>query len=117
MYPPLAGPAGAHHQQKNRTGGGIIFPIGVSKRPDFEKVIRAVDAMFFSGEAALLWCLGVEGNTYTMQGNTIKYADSILSAPDGIYKSMQLRYDCGSASTQFVWVNAREMTKYDLKLR
>jgi putative aldouronate transport system substrate-binding protein len=113
MYPPLAGPAGAHHQQKNRTGGGIIFPIGVSRRPDFEKVIRAVDAMFFSEEAALLWCLGVEGDTYTMQGNTIKYADSILNAPDGIYKSMQLRYGCGAASTQFVWVNAREMTKYD----
>jgi putative aldouronate transport system substrate-binding protein len=113
MYPPLVGPAGAHNQQKNRTGGGIIFPIGVSKRPDFERVIRAVDAMFFSKEAALLWCLGVEGQTYTMEANKIKYADSILSAPDGIYKSMQLRYGCGSASTQFVWVNAREMTKYD----
>jgi putative aldouronate transport system substrate-binding protein len=113
MYPPLEGPAGAHHQQKNKTGGGIIFPAGVAKRPDFEKVIRAVDAMFFSEEAALLWCLGVEGVTYTMEGNTIRYVDSIRNAPDGIYKSMQLRYGCGGASTQFVWVNAREMTKYD----
>jgi len=113
MYPPLSGPGGAHHQQKNRTGSGIIFPIGVSKRPDFEQVIRAVDKMFFSEEAAKIWCLGVEGETYTMQGNTIKYADSILTAPDGIYKSMQLRYGCGADGTQLVWVNAREMTKYD----
>ena len=113
MYPPLSGPAGAHTFQKNRTGDGIIFPIGVSRRPDFEQVIRAVDKMFFSEEAAKIWCLGVEGQTYTMQGSTIKYADSILTAPDGIYKSMQLRYGCGAAGTQLVWVNAREMTKYD----
>jgi putative aldouronate transport system substrate-binding protein len=113
MYPPLEGPSGAHHQQKNRAANGIIFPIGVSKRPDFEKIIRAVDAMFFSEEAVRLWCLGVEGTTYTMEGGRVKYADSILNAPDGIYKSMQLRYGCGSASTQFVWINAWEMTKYD----
>jgi putative aldouronate transport system substrate-binding protein len=113
MYPPLSGPAGAHTFQKNRTGDGIIFPIGVSKRPDFEQVIRAVDKMFFSEEAAKIWCLGVEGVTYTMQGNTIKYADSIVNSPDGIYKSMQLRYGCGADGTQLVWVNAREMTKYD----
>jgi putative aldouronate transport system substrate-binding protein len=113
MYPPLAGPGGAHHQQKNKTGSGIVIPIGVSRRPDFEQVIRAVDNMFFSKEAALLWCVGVEGETYTMQGNTIKYADSIVNSPDGIYKAMQLRYGCGADPTQLVWVNAREMTKYD----
>jgi putative aldouronate transport system substrate-binding protein len=113
MYPPLEGPGGAHHQQKDRTGAGVIFPIATSKRPDFEQVVRIVDAMFFSKEAALLWCLGVEGETYTMQGDTIKYADSILDSPDGIYKTMQLRYGAGSDITQMVWVNAREMTKYD----
>jgi putative aldouronate transport system substrate-binding protein len=26
---------------------------------------------------------------------------------------MQLRYGCGADGTQMVWVNAREMTKYD----
>jgi putative aldouronate transport system substrate-binding protein len=112
MYPSLTGPAGAHHQQKNRTGQGVIFPVSTSKRPDFERVVRTVDAMFFSKEAELLWCLGVEGETYTMQGNTIKYPDSILSSQDGIYKTMQLRYGCGTAITQMIWVNAREMTKY-----
>jgi putative aldouronate transport system substrate-binding protein len=113
MYPPLEGPAGAHAEPKNRTGSGILFPIATSKRADFERVVRAVDAMFFSKEAALLWCLGVEGETYTMQGNTVKFADHIAASPDGIYKNMQINYGCGSATTQMVWVNAREMTKYD----
>jgi putative aldouronate transport system substrate-binding protein len=113
MYPPLAGPAGAHHQQKDRIGAGVIFPIGTSKRRDFERVVRTVDNMFFSKEAAILWCIGVEGETYTTEGGGIKYADSILSSPDGIYKAMQLRYGAGSDITQMIWVNAREMTKYD----
>jgi len=69
--------------------------------------------MFYSKEAELLWCLGVEGTTYTMQGSTIRYADSIVNSADGIYKTMQLRYGLGAAQLQYVWVNAREMTKYD----
>ena len=32
---------------------------------------------------------------------------------DGIYKSMQLKYGCGSDVTQMVWINEREMSKYD----
>lgn len=113
MYPPLEGTAGAHHQQKNRTGSGIMFPAKTAKRADFEKIVRAVDTMFFSEEAAKIWCLGVEGTTYTMNGNTVVYSDKILSSPDGIYKNMQLDYGCGAAGTQMVWVNSREMTKYD----
>jgi len=113
MYPPVAGPAGAYTTAKNRTDGGMLFPISVSRRPDFERVVRAVDQMFYSKEAELLWCLGVEGTTYTMQGSTIRYADSIVNSADGIYKTMQLRYGLGAAQLQYVWVNAREMTKYD----
>jgi len=113
MYPPLEGPGGAYHQQKDRTGAGVIFPIATSRKPNFERIVRTVDAMFFSKEAALLWCIGVEGETYTMDGDTIVYADSILASPDGIYKAMQLRYGAGSDITQMVWINAREMTKYD----
>jgi len=113
MYPPLAGPAGAHTWHKNRTGAGVLFPIGVSRRPDFERVVRTVDNMFFSKEAELLWCLGVEGETYTMQGGTHRFTDSILNSPDGIFKTMQIRYGAGTATLQYVWVNAREMTKYD----
>lgn len=52
MYPALEGPAGAHHQPKSSTGSGIMFPIATSKRADFEQVVRAIDAAFFSEEAA-----------------------------------------------------------------
>jgi putative aldouronate transport system substrate-binding protein len=113
MYPPLAGPAGAHTWHKDRVGAGILFPIAVSRRADFENVIRAVDNMFYSKEAELLWCLGVEGETYTMQGGTHRFIDSIVNSADGTYKTMQIRYGCGTATLQYIWNNAREMTKYD----
>jgi putative aldouronate transport system substrate-binding protein len=113
IYPPLAGPAGARAQPRNRTGSGIIFPVAVSKKPNYEQIIRAIDRVWFSQEGIALWCLGVEGETYTMDNGKIKYADSILSSPDGIYKTMQLRYGCGSAGSQFVWKFDWENTKYD----
>ncbi len=113
MYPSLAGPAGAHHQPKSKTGKGIMFPASTAARPDFEQVVRAVDKMFFSEECSTIWCLGVEGVTYTMDGDKIVYADDIVNSPDGIYKTLQVKYGCGADPFQLVWVNAREMTKYD----
>lgn len=113
MYPPLAGPAGAHHQPKSRTQAGIMIPSKTAKRADFEAVVRAIDDIFFSDEGAKLWCVGVEGVTYTEKDGKITYAKEILDAPEGIYKSMQLKYGCGSDVTQLVWINSREMTKYD----
>ncbi|MBQ7867755.1 MAG: extracellular solute-binding protein [Clostridia bacterium] len=113
MYPVLEGPGGAHHQPKNSTGGGIMFPIGTAKRADFEQVVRKIDEIFFSEEAAKIWCIGMEGTTYTMNGETIVYADEITSSADGIYKYMQNAYGCGCDGLQLVWYNAREMTKYD----
>ncbi|MHC1692126.1 MAG: extracellular solute-binding protein [Sphaerochaetaceae bacterium] len=113
MYPALAGPAGAHHQPKSKTGAGILFPASTAKRKDFEQIVRAVDQMFFSEENSTIWCIGVEGVTYTKKGDTVVFSDDIKNAPEGIYKSMQIKYGCGSDVTQMVWLNAREMTKYD----
>lgn len=113
MYPALKGPKGAHHQPKNRTGAGIMFPAKTAKRADFERVVRTIDEIFFSEENSKLWCLGVEGDTYTVENGKITYSQEILNAPEGIYKTMQLKYGCGSDVTQMVWVNSREMTKYD----
>lgn len=113
MYPALAGPAGAHHQPKSRTGAGIMFPTANSKRKDFERVVRTIDEVFFSDEGAKLWCLGVEGVTYTEKDGKITYSDEIMNAKEGIYKSMQVKYGCGSDVTQLVWINKREMSKYD----
>ncbi|WP_309121177.1 extracellular solute-binding protein [Paenibacillus sp.] len=113
MYPPLEGPAGAHHQPKSSTGSGILFPKKTAEREDFERIVRTIDEMFFSEEGAQLASSGVEGVTYTMDGDKIKYADDLASSADGIYKSMQLKYGFGADPLQLVWVNAREMTKYD----
>ncbi len=113
MYPPLEGPAGAHHQQKASVDVGIMFPASTAKRDDFEQVVRAIDKMFYSEECSTIWCIGVEGVTYTMDGDTIVYNDDILNAPEGIYKYMQLEYGCGADPTQHIWINEREMTKYD----
>ena len=113
MYAPLAGTAGAHHQPKSRTGSGIMFPKKTAERDDFERVVRTIDEMFYSEENAKLWCLGVEGVTYTMDGDKIVYSDEIQNSPDGIYKGMQLKYGCGSDVTQMVWINERELSKYD----
>ena len=113
MYPPLEGPAGAYSAAKSRVGGGVLFPIATSRRSDFERVVRTVDEIFYSKEAALLWCLGVEGVTYTMEDEKVVFSDSILSSSDGVYKVMQLRYGAGVDCTQVVWINEREMLKYD----
>ncbi len=113
MYPALAGPAGAHHQPKDKTGSGILFPAQTAKRADFEQIVRAVDEMFFSSDNAMMWCLGVEGTTYNTVGGKVVFVDEILNSSEGIYKSLQVKYGCGSDVTQMVWVNAREMTKYD----
>lgn len=113
MYPALSGPAGAHHQPKDKTGSGILFPAKTAKRADFEQIVRAVDEMFFSADSATMWCLGVEGITYNTVGGKVVFVDEILNSSEGIYKSLQVKYGCGSDVTQMVWVNAREMTKYD----
>ncbi|MEG0493767.1 MAG: extracellular solute-binding protein [Clostridia bacterium] len=113
MYPALAGPAGAHHQAKSPTAAGVMFPAATAKRADFEQVVRKIDECFFSEEAAKIWCLGVEGVTYTEKDGKITFADDVLASPDGIYKTLQTKYGCGSDVTQMVWYNAREMTKYD----
>ncbi len=113
MVPALAGPAGAHHQPKSRTASGIMFPAATANRADFEQVVRKIDECFFSEEAAKIWCLGVEGVTYTEKDGKITFADDVLNSPDGIYKTLQVKYGCGSDVTQMIWYNAREMTKYD----
>jgi putative aldouronate transport system substrate-binding protein len=48
-----------------------------------------------------------------MQGNTIRYVPELVNSPDGIYKAMQLRFGGGADGLQYLWINAREMTKYD----
>lgn len=114
MYPSLAGIDGAHHQPKSKTGAGIMFPFKTSKRSDFEEIVRAVDNMFFSEKNSKEFCLGKESITYTVnEDGSIKFTNEIVNAKEGIYKYLQLKYGSGSDVTQMVWINQREMTKYD----
>ncbi|MFA6628099.1 MAG: extracellular solute-binding protein [Bacilli bacterium] len=114
MYPALAGPAGAHHQPKSKTGSGIMFPAKTAKRADFEQIVRGVDNMFFSEDNSKFFCLGQEGLTYNLSSDgTVVFADSLVNSKEGVYKSLQIQYGCGSDVTQMVWINKREMTKYD----
>lgn len=113
MYPPLEGTAGVHHQPKSSTGSGVLFPAATAERDDFERVVRTIDQVFFSEEGAKLWCLGVEGMTYTQEDGKLVYADELVNSEEGVYKSLQINHGCGADPTQLVWINEREMTKYD----
>lgn len=111
LYPVLSGPGGAHHQPRNRVGGGLMFPVGTAARPDFEQIVRKLDEVFYSEEAEKIWCLGIEGESYTMDGDKIVFAEDITSSPAGIFKTMQNAWGCGTI--QMVWYLDREMAKYD----
>ncbi|WMJ22113.1 extracellular solute-binding protein [Paludicola sp. MB14-C6] len=113
MLPPLAGPAGAHHQPKSKTGGGALFTKKAMERSDFKEIVKAVDKMFYDSANAQMWCMGFEGETYTKDGDKITYAKEIVDSPNGVYKELQLKYGLGVDVLQQVWINQREMTKYD----
>lgn len=114
MYPPLTGPYGAYHQPKARLAGGPVFTAAAQKRPDFERLVRAIDSMFYSDEAATLWCLGVEGVTFNYAADgSVEFIPEAVNSPDGIYKYLQVNYGMGADPTQQVWINAQEMLKYD----
>ena len=113
MYAPLEGPAGAHHQPKSRVSAGIMFPITTAEREDFEQVVRAIDKMFYSEEAAMIWHVGVEGVTYNMVDGKIEFIDEIKNAEAGIFKYMQVKYGCGADPFQMVWLNDIDFLKYD----
>jgi putative aldouronate transport system substrate-binding protein len=113
LIPPLEGIGGAHHQEKSRVGSGIVFSAAAAERDDFEQVVRAVDEMFYSDAGSDLWCLGVEGETYDIVDGKVVFKDELVNSADGIYKTLQVQYGAGSASSQFVWINEREMLKYD----
>jgi putative aldouronate transport system substrate-binding protein len=113
MIPPLQGPYGAYHQPKARMTGGIVFTTAAQKRPDFEKLVRAVDAMFYSDAAIELWCLGKEGVTFTRNNGKVEFMSAAVNSLDGVYKYLQVNYGTGAAGSQMIWLNAQEMLKYD----
>ena len=93
-----------------------VLPVSVLmllQKENFEQIVRKIDEIFFSEEAAEIWCLGVEGVTYDIVDGEVVYKEELQNDERGVYKAMQQEYGCGSDVTQMVWVNKREMTKYD----
>ncbi len=113
MMLPLEGTAGAYHMEASFTSFGLMIPAATAERDDFEQVVRALDEMFYGEENAKIWNIGVEGEAYTMDGDTIVYNDEVANSPDGIYKTMQVLYGVGSNGSQLVWENELILTKYD----
>ncbi len=113
MLPPLEGPGGAHHQPKSKTAGGALFTKKAMERADFADIVKAVDKMLFEPANAKMWSIGFEGETYTTSGDKITYAKEIVESKNGVYKELQLKYGLGVDVLQQVWMNEREMTKYD----
>ncbi len=112
LYPPQEGSRGAYTRERSQTEGGVIFPIQLLKKDNFKEIIKKVDEVFYSKEAAKIWCLGVEGDSYTMVDGKVVYNDTILNAPEGIYKYMQNAYGTGCGGLQLVWYIEQEFTKY-----
>jgi putative aldouronate transport system substrate-binding protein len=69
--------------------------------------------MFYSDAAIELWCLGKEGVTFTRNNGRVEFMSAAVNSLDGIYKYLQVNYGMGAASSQFIWLNAQEMLKYD----
>jgi putative aldouronate transport system substrate-binding protein len=67
---------------RSQTGSGITFPAQTAKRADFVQIVRAVDQMFTQEDSAKLWCLGVEGVTYTTgERIQVKFVDAYANVP------------------------------------
>ena len=105
LYLPLEGPAGALGENRGQAYRGLLFPAAVAERDDFEQVVRAVDKMFYSEEAARIWSIGVEGVTYNMVNGEIQFVDEVKNAPEGIDRYLQSNYGCGTSGFQSVWLD------------
>ena len=115
LYPPLKGPAGAYHIPKNTISLGLLFPSDITSNPNFEKIVRKVDEIFFSNEAKRIWTIGVKGKTYTEKNGEIIYSDSVINDSTSIFKTLQKDYGCGILATQLVWKLDLEMSQRSMQ--
>ena len=113
LYLPLEGPAGALGENRGQAYRGLLFPAPVAEREDFEQVVRAVDAMFYSEEAVKIWALGVEGVTYNVVDGEIVFVDEAVNSEVGLNKYLQQNYGCGLSGFQSVWPDEYTLLKFD----
>lgn len=92
---------------------GLLFPAATAEREDFEQVVRAIDTMFYSEEAAKIWSIGVEGVTYNVVDGKVEFVDAVKNAPEGVNKYLQINYGCGTSGFQSMWPDEYTLMKFD----
>ena len=113
LYLPLEGPAGAYGENRGQAYRGLLFPAAAAEREDFEQVVRAIDKMFYSEEAAKIWAIGVEGVTYNVVDGQIVFVDEAVNSEVGLNKYLQQNYGCGLSGFQSVWPDEYTLLKFD----
>ena len=113
LYLPLEGPAGALGENRGQAYRGLLFPAAVAEREDFEQVVRAVDKMFYSEEAAKIWQIGVEGVSYNVVDGEIVFTDDVVNSEVGVNKYLQQQYGCGTSGFQSVVFDEYLLLKFD----
>jgi len=103
---PLAGPAG-RIVSSNRLDNGIIIASHAVNDPNFEALMRFVDWLWYSKEAQILTRWGVEGVTFTKEGDEFKLMPGLKATFLGINvedeNAKDLRNDFGMNNGVFVF--------------
>ena len=113
MLPPLKGPYGAYTVSMSRAIAGIAMPQTATERADFNRLVQTVDKMFYSPEMIDLFEQGAKGVTYDIVDGKVKYKDEYVNSLDGLFKTLQIKFGCGSYNTQMVWIKDNELLKKD----
>lgn len=113
MLVPLMGTVAARCEAKPSLSDGIAISSSTTKRSDFERLVRTVDNLFCSPEAIWLFSRGKEGETYDMVDGKVKFKDSLINDPNGLFKALQVGYGIGIYNFQMVWERDFELTKKD----
>lgn len=101
MLYPLAGPTGIRKGKPcGHYAGGLAMPATVAERKDFDKVLEFVDWLYYSEECALMSTIGVEGVTYTKDGDNYKLNDDIKTI-NNLAGTKELAKDFGFGTIGF----------------
>lgn len=106
IIPPLAGPKG-RIASSNKLDNGIIISSNALNNPNFEVLMKFVDWLWYSEEGQILTKWGVEGVTYTKEGDEYKVLPGLKFTSLGINaedeEAKDLRDDFGMNNGVFVF--------------
>ena len=106
IIPPLAGPKG-RIASSNKLDNGIIISSNALENPNFEVLMKFVDWLWYSEEGQILTKWGVEGVTFTKEGDEYKVMPGLKFTALGINaedeEAKDLRNDFGMNNGVFVF--------------